>query len=75
MYVFTKEKVNPSAFQQSTLWYDGEGMPHLIKDLPYSYAKNIISKLHKMGLYNNNSATPLVKALKARMQEAKSAIS
>lgn len=69
MYVFQKDRINPAAWNQSELWYDADGMPHLIKDLPYTYAKNILRKIYKMGKYHDK---PLTKAIKQRVSDARS---
>lgn len=71
MYKFTEGKINPDAFEQDKFWFDGKGVPHLISELPYSYARNILRKLYTLKGSYGVSSSPLVKAIRARMHEAK----
>lgn len=71
MYIFNPHGINPNAFKQDKVWYNANGKAHVIDELPFSYTRNIIQKLHKVGLFEKNKDSPLVKALSKRMQEAK----
>lgn len=65
MYSFTKEVINPEALKQTEIWYDAKGNLYQIKDLPFSYTRNIINLLYRKGHKMGAHSSPLMGALKA----------